>query len=125
MKPNKLIYTANEDNVFKVYTGEFGSKTLSTVNNDSIMSYDTIMEVMEAGSEAYNERRNIYETFENYTSGTDGNREKVTIGQHYFYEKSKICNINKNAILSKIKFGRILMISYNLVTLFLMLNVVS
>ena len=62
MKPNKLIYTANEDNVFKVYTGEFGSKTLSTVNNDSIMSYDTIMEVMEAGSEAYNERRIIYET---------------------------------------------------------------
>ena len=66
MKPNKLIYTANEDNVFKVYTGEFGSKTLSTVNNDSIMSYDTIMEVMEAGSEAYNERRNIYETFKNW-----------------------------------------------------------
>ena len=65
MKPNKLIYTANEDNVFKVYTGEFGSKTLSTVNNDSIMSYDTIMEVMEAGSEAYDERRNIYETFKN------------------------------------------------------------
>lgn len=66
MKPNKLIYTANEDNVFKVYNGEFGSKTLSTVNNDSIMSYDTIMEVMEAGSEAYNERRNIYETFKNW-----------------------------------------------------------
>lgn len=64
MKPNKLIYTSNED-TFKVYTGEFGSKNLTTINGDSIISYDTIMEVMEAGENAYNERSQIYESFKN------------------------------------------------------------
>ena len=63
MKPNKIIYTANENNNFKVYTGEFGCKQLITVNNDSKISYDTIMEVMEAGTDAYEKRRDIYETF--------------------------------------------------------------
>ncbi len=62
MKPNKIIYTANEDNTFKVYTAEFGSKHLTTVNNESKISYDTIMEVMEAGVDAYEKRREIYET---------------------------------------------------------------
>ena len=64
IKPNKLIYTSNED-IFKVYTGEFGSKNLTTINGDSIISYDTIMEVMEAGENAYNERNQIYESFKN------------------------------------------------------------
>lgn len=66
IKPNKLIYTSNENGEFKVYTGEFGSKNLTTVNNESIISYDTIMEVMEAGTDAYEERKNIYETFKNW-----------------------------------------------------------
>ena len=48
---------------FKVYTGEFGSKNLTTINNDSIISYDTIMDVMEAGKNAYEERKDIYESF--------------------------------------------------------------
>ena len=65
IKPNKLIYTANEEGEFKVYTGEFGSKNLTTINNDSIISYDTIMDVMEAGKNAYEERKDIYESFKN------------------------------------------------------------
>ncbi len=65
INPNKLIYTSNDEDEFKVYTGEFGSKNLTTVNGDSIISYDTIMEVMEAGTDAYDERRQIYESFKN------------------------------------------------------------
>ena len=65
MNPNKLIYTSNDDNGFRVYTGEFGDKTLKTVNGNSIISYDTIMDVMEAGEKAYNERKQIYESFKN------------------------------------------------------------
>lgn len=65
LKPNKLIYTSKENDEFKVYTAEFGSKLLTTVDGDSIISYDTIMEVMEAGKEAYEERKQIYESFKN------------------------------------------------------------
>ncbi len=65
IKPNKLIYTSCDKNNFKVYTGEFGSKNLTTVNGDSIISYDTIMNVMEAGEKAYKERSQIYESFKN------------------------------------------------------------
>ena len=65
LKPNKLIYTSKENDEFKVYTAEFGSKLLTTVDGDSIISYDTIMEVMEAGKEAYEERKQIYEGFKN------------------------------------------------------------
>lgn len=65
LKPNKLIYTSNEEDGFKVYTGEFCSKNLTTTNGDSIISYDTVMEVMEAGTQAYEERKQIYENFKN------------------------------------------------------------
>ena len=65
IRPDKLIYTSNDENGFKVYTGEFGSKNLTTVNGDSIISYDTILNVMEAGEQAYKERRQIYESFKN------------------------------------------------------------
>ncbi|MBQ4263391.1 MAG: hypothetical protein IJB83_03995 [Bacilli bacterium] len=65
LNPNKLIYISNEDDGFKVYTGEVGSKNLTTTDGTSIISYDTIMEVMEAGTQAYEERRQIYESFKN------------------------------------------------------------
>ena len=65
IRPNKLIYTSNDEDGFKVYTGEFGSKNLTTVNGDSIISYQTILNVMEAGEQAYKERSQIYESFKN------------------------------------------------------------
>ena len=65
LKPNKIIYTSNEEGKFKVYTGEFGSKSLTTNDGESIISYDTIMEVMEAGTNAYEERKQIYESVKN------------------------------------------------------------
>lgn len=65
IKPNKLIYTSHDEDGFKVYTGEVGCKYLSTVSDNKIISYDTIMEVMEAGSDAYDERQDIYESFKN------------------------------------------------------------
>ena len=66
IRPNKLIYTSNDEDGFKVYTGEFGSKNLTTVNGDSIISYQTILNVMEAGEQAYKERSQIYESFKNW-----------------------------------------------------------
>lgn len=65
MNPNKLIYTSNDSGEYRVYTGEIGSKEFKTVNGNKIISYDTIMEVMEAGEKAYKERSNIYESFKN------------------------------------------------------------
>lgn len=65
IRPDKLIYTSCDEDGFKVYTGEFGSKNLTTVNGDSIISYDTILNVMEAGEQAYKERSQIYESFKN------------------------------------------------------------
>lgn len=65
LKANKIIYTENNNGVFKVYTGELGSKEFKTVNGDSIISYDTIMNTMEAGEKAYKDRGDIYESFKN------------------------------------------------------------
>ena len=65
LKPNKIIYTEKKDGKFNVYTGELGSKVLKTVNGKELESYNTIMEVMEAGTEAYNERKDIYESIKN------------------------------------------------------------
>lgn len=66
LNPNKIIYTkACDDNVYKVYTGDFGSKYLITKNEEKIDAYDCIMNVMEAGENAYIERKNIYESIKN------------------------------------------------------------
>lgn len=65
IKPNKLIYTSNEEGNYKVYTGEFGCKELKTIDGEFVISYDTILSIMEAGEQAYKERKDIYETFKN------------------------------------------------------------
>lgn len=65
LKPNKIIYTVASDNVYKVYTGDFGAKYLRTKDDELLITYDNIMDVMEAGKTAYEERKNIYESFKN------------------------------------------------------------
>lgn len=65
LKPNKIIYTEVNNNDYKVYTGDFGAKELSTVDGDKIQSFTKLMDVMEAGTDAYKERKKIYEDFEN------------------------------------------------------------
>ena len=66
LKPNKIIYTeACVDGIYKVFTGDFGSQTLKTKDGEAINAFDNIMNVMEAGEDAYNERKNIYESIGN------------------------------------------------------------
>lgn len=66
LKPNKIIYTeACGDGIYKVFTGDFGSQTLKTKDGEAINAFDNIMNVMEAGEDAYNERKNIYESIGN------------------------------------------------------------
>lgn len=66
LKPNKIIYTkVCENGMFKVFTGNFGDKYLKTKENELLESYDNILDVMEAGENAYEERREIYESFKN------------------------------------------------------------
>lgn len=66
IKPNKIIYTEScRNGIYKVFTGDFGSHTLKTKDEETIKAYDYIMNVMEAGENTYNERKNIYESFRN------------------------------------------------------------
>ena len=65
MNPDCIIYTENKNNEFNVYTGKLTSKALTTVDGKEILSYDILMDTMEAGEDAYEERRNIYETIGN------------------------------------------------------------
>ena len=61
MNPDCIIYTEYKDNKHNIYTGKLTSKEFSTVNGETISSYEVLMDTMEAGTEAYNERRNIYD----------------------------------------------------------------
>ena len=61
MNPDCIIYTENKDNVFSVYTGKMTSEVFTSVSGDTVSSYEVLMDTMEAGIDAYNERRNIYD----------------------------------------------------------------
>lgn len=61
MNPDCIIYTENKDNVFSVYTGKMTSEVFTSVSGNTVSSYEVLMDTMEAGIDAYNERRNIYD----------------------------------------------------------------
>ena len=61
MNPDCIIYTENKDNVFSVYTGKMTSEVFTSVSGDTVSSYEVLMDTMEAGIDAYNERRIIYD----------------------------------------------------------------
>lgn len=66
LKPNKIIYTeACGNDIYKVYTGDFGTKYLKTKDGEMINTYDYVMNVMEAGEDAYKERKIVYESIKN------------------------------------------------------------
>lgn len=65
MKPDMLIYTYHDGDVFDIYEGEFGAKELVNSTGKTINSFDKIIDVMEAGEIAYKERKNIYEDIKN------------------------------------------------------------
>lgn len=61
MNPDCIIYTENKDNVFSVYTGKITSEVFTSVSGETVSSYEVLMDTMEAGKDAYDERRNIYD----------------------------------------------------------------
>lgn len=65
MKPDMLLYTYHENDTFDLFEGEFGSKELKNSNNEVLTSFDIIIDVMEAGEPAYQERKDIYESIKN------------------------------------------------------------
>ena len=69
IKPDYILYTEKkiEDDGphFNVYSGFPGSKTLSDVHGNTIENYEITLNSLEAGEQAYTERRGIYETLKN------------------------------------------------------------
>lgn len=69
IKPDYILYTEKKiisgQTQFFMYSGFPGSKELKDVNGNSIENYEITLDSLEAGEQAYTERRNIYETLKN------------------------------------------------------------
>jgi len=63
ISPNHLVFTqklVNADNVeFKVFFGHPTSKILKSVNGETIKNLDVLLNCLEAGEEAYNQRNTM------------------------------------------------------------------
>ena len=69
IKPDYILYTekkleAGEPHFF-IYSGFPESKMLMDVNGNTIENYEITLNSLEAGEQAYTERRDIYETLKN------------------------------------------------------------
>lgn len=53
------------DQCFRIYTGSFSSRELTTSTGEKMENFLALINTMEAGEDAYNERRGLYETFKN------------------------------------------------------------
>ena len=69
IKPDYILYTEKKivggETKFYTYSGFPGSKVLTDVNGNSIANYDITLDSLEAGEEAYTQRKGIYETLKN------------------------------------------------------------
>lgn len=69
IKPNYILYTEKSivDNkpVFAVYSGFPTSPKLKDTNGNEVENYNITLDSLEAGEEAYKERKEIYETLKN------------------------------------------------------------
>lgn len=69
IKPDYVLYTkktiVNNKPVFAVYSGQPTSSKLIDVDGNEVENYNTTLDSLEAGEEAYNERKQIYETLKN------------------------------------------------------------
>lgn len=63
LNPDKIIFTENIKGNHKVYYGTMGDKTFKSTNGDEIISYEKILEVLEAGKTIYEEKGRKYESF--------------------------------------------------------------
>lgn len=65
LSPDRIIYTEEKDGDHFVYSGLMSSKLLKTADGKEIGNYTTLIDTMEAGEDAYNERKGIYENLKN------------------------------------------------------------
>ena len=65
LKPNWIIHNKYEDGVFTVYSGSFDSKKLFSPEGKELPNIDILLDTMEAGEKAYEDRRMIYENIKN------------------------------------------------------------
>ena len=69
IKPDYILYTEKKivggETNFRIYSGFPGAKELKDVNGNSIENYEITLNSLEAGEEAYTERKGIYETLKN------------------------------------------------------------
>ena len=69
IKPDYILYTEKQivagEPVFHTYSGYPSSKELKDVNGNAIENYVITLDSLEAGEEAYTERKGIYETLKN------------------------------------------------------------
>lgn len=65
LNPNKIIFTENIKGNHKIYYGTMGDKVFTSINGDEVISYEKILEVLEAGKNIYEEKGRKYESFKN------------------------------------------------------------
>lgn len=69
IKPDYILYTEKKmvgnEPVFIIYSGFPTSQKLKDTNNDEVENYNVTLDSLEAGEEAYKERKQIYETLKN------------------------------------------------------------
>lgn len=69
IKPDYILYTEKKIEAgapqFSTYSGFPGAKTLADVDGNNIENYEITLNSLEAGEQAYSERKEIYETLKN------------------------------------------------------------
>lgn len=65
LNPNKIIFTENIKGNHRIYYGTMGDKVFKSTKGDEIISYDKILDVLEAGKKIYEEKGKKYESFKN------------------------------------------------------------
>lgn len=69
IKPNYILYTEKKMEAdgphFNIYSGYPTAKVLKDVEGNSIENYEITLNSLEAGEQAYSERKDIYETLKN------------------------------------------------------------
>ena len=69
IKPDYILYTEKKIEAdgphFNIYSGYPTAKTLKDVEGNSIENYEITLNSLEAGEQAYSERKDIYETLKN------------------------------------------------------------
>ena len=68
MEPDYVLYTqrkiVNGKDEYRIFSGSPGEKEFKTANGtESIGSYDTLLDTLEAGQEAYSTRKGLYDSF--------------------------------------------------------------